>query len=344
MALPFAARAGLRCRNIHPVAFICAIERSAVHCERQRLFFVAKRNASNMSSKQPETEANNSSEDPIVAWQPKEEKLLDSRSTIESLRKTEQSTDSLSVPWYLQVAPPVTHQDDSHPMAERQKLPELPAYPPPLLEPLMIYVSIDLGLDDLHLLDLRSLDPPPALGTNLLMLIGSARSEKHLHVSADRCCRWLRSTYKLSPFADGLLGRNELKLKQRRKARRARLMSTVGASSTADTDEGMRTGWVCVNVGQVEPSKDSPMFTEEVEGFVGFGQRNDGVSIVIQMFTEEKRAEVNLEGLWDAVLNRNLKQKPKMEEAITNSQNDTIDGNSEQSRKLAIEFGSSNSS
>ena len=73
-------------------------------------------------------------------------------------------------------------------------------------------------------------------------------------VAADRLCRWLRTEHKLSPYADGLLGRNELKLKMRRKAKRARLMSAVGAKATAETsiDDGIRTGWVCVNVGRVE--------------------------------------------------------------------------------------------
>lgn len=202
-----------------------------------------------------------------------------------------------AVPWYLQVESP---QGKPQPLSERQKIPELPETPPPILEPLLQQISVDLGMDDLKLLDLRKLDPPPALGANLLMIIGTARSEKHLHVSADRLCRWLRSTYKLRPDADGLLGRNELKLKLKRKAKRAKLMGTA-ADETGD--DGVRTGWVCVDVGVVEPSEDA-VEAPQRENFIGFGRRVDGIRIVVQMLTEEKREQIDLEHLWGGILKR----------------------------------------
>ncbi len=171
------------------------------------------------------------------------------------------------------------------------------------------------------------------------MVIGTARSVKHLNVSADRFCRWLRSQYKLRPFADGLLGRNELKLKLRRKARRAKLAASVGNTmyeKGGGADDGITTGWICVNVGQIDdalvkitPDKDEAMagggmkqekdevvpesgINEEEEKYVnpersnedqeddyiGFGRRSNAPRIVVQMFTEEKRAELDLEGLW----------------------------------------------
>ncbi|EPE28452.1 ATPase synthesis protein 25 [Glarea lozoyensis ATCC 20868] len=204
--------------------------------------------------------------------------------------------DEDATPWYLQVEPP---ERAPRPLSERQKMPELPERPPPILEPLLNQVSIDLGLDNLTLLDLRKLDPPPALGANLIMVIGTARSERHLHVSADRLCRWLRSTYKLRPSADGLLGRNELKLKLRRKAKRAKL--TGGSDENAD--DGIRTGWVCVDVGVIEPA-DGVEVVEQPQGFVGFGRRTDGVRLVVQMLTEEKREEIDLERLWGGILRR----------------------------------------
>jgi hypothetical protein len=201
-----------------------------------------------------------------------------------------------STPWYLQEGAP---ERTPRPLSERQKIPDLPERAPPILEPLLNQISIDLGLDNLTLLDLRKLDPPPALGANLIMVIGTARSERHLHVSADRLCRWLRSTYKLRPNADGLLGRNEMKLKLRRKAKRAKL---VGGSDE-NADDGIRTGWVCVDVGSIEPG-DGADSVEEPQGFVGFGRRADGVRLVVQMLTEEKREEVDLERLWGGILHR----------------------------------------
>lgn len=204
------------------------------------------------------------------------------------------------------------------------------------------------------------------------MIIGTARSVKHLNVSADRFCRWTRKEYKLRPFADGLLGRNELKLKLRRKARRMKLAQSVGnttAMKEGGYDDGITTGWVCVNLGDVSNAVSSSIEeegetrserdrgvqqvaseSEPVEGqqqqqlsqemlekarrkaqetplegedeyrnpndgpetYVGFGSRTDSPRIVVQMFTEEKRTEMDLEGLWDL---RNTKRLRKGDKA-----------------------------
>ncbi|EMC91917.1 hypothetical protein BAUCODRAFT_311096 [Baudoinia panamericana UAMH 10762] len=223
------------------------------------------------------------------------------------------------LPWYLRVQQETQAlQPSESPMAARQRIPDLPSHPPAILQPLMEHVSVNLGLDDLSLLDLRTLhNPPPALGANLLMLLGTARSEKHLHVSADRLCRWLRSEYKLTPSADGLLGRNELKLKLRRRMKRARLMSAAGGSAEVDADmEGIRTGWVCVDVGRVEGGElpEQEKRREERErGVVGFGVGVRGCSVVVQMLTEEKRGEVDLEKLWMGILRRAERERLEAE-------------------------------
>lgn len=217
---------------------------------------------------------------------------------VEDTPKTDgASAEVTAVPWYLQVDTP---QRIPQPLSERQKIPELPELPPAILQPLLQQLSVDLGLDNLSLLDLRKLDPPPALGANLMMILGTARSEKHLHVSADRLCRWLRSTYRLRPDADGLLGRNELKLKLRRKSRKAKLL---GSAADENEDDGVRTGWVCVDVGVLE-GEESLTHEPEPQGYVGFGRRTDGVRMVVQMLTEEKREEIDLERLWGGILKR----------------------------------------
>lgn len=215
--------------------------------------------------------------------------------------KDENPESTSSLPWYLQVNSP---QQVASLLSERQRLPELPPNPPPLLQPIFEHMSIDLGLDDLSLFDLRKIDPPTAFGANLLMIIGTSRSERHLHVSADRFCRWLRHTHKLSPYADGLLGRGELKIKLRRKARRAKLLSSVGSSERGTVDDGLRTGWVCVNLGTIEDEDNSAEAFTLPEGFVGFGGRVKGTKVVVQMLTKEKRAELDLENLWGGALAR----------------------------------------
>ncbi|KAL8769930.1 MAG: hypothetical protein Q9209_004177 [Squamulea sp. 1 TL-2023] len=223
----------------------------------------------------------------------------------------EKSDDAQPLPWYLQIQTP---RQEPKSASERQRLPNLPNEPPPLLQPMLEHISIDLGLDDLSLLDLRDLDPPPALGANLLMVIGTARSEKHLHVSADRFCRWLRTAHKLKPYADGLLGRGELRLKLKRKNRRTRMLNSVGASDSSNTDDGIRTGWVCVNVGMIEDGRSMPPKDGDTrdDGYVGFGGENSGVKVVIQMLTEEKREELDLETLWNQALARYTRRRDRI--------------------------------
>ncbi|RAL02245.1 RsfS/YbeB/iojap family protein [Aspergillus ibericus CBS 121593] len=206
------------------------------------------------------------------------------------------------IPWYLQEETSVA---ESQQTSSRDQIPELPENPPAILPVLLDYVFKDIGLDSLRLLDLRGLETPPALGANVIMVIGTARSVKHLNVSADRLCRWLRSTYKLSPYADGLLGRNELKIKLRRKARRARLASRSGTMFD-EKDDGITTGWICVNAGVVE---EAPVKGNQDYSFEGFGHTTPGTRVVVQIFTEEKRAEVDLEGLWK---NRAEREKRKL--------------------------------
>lgn len=217
-----------------------------------------------------------------------------------------------AVPWYLQVETPKL--SSQHPLAARQAIPELPENPPPILEALLQHLSVEIGLDDLSLLDLRSLDPPPALGANLLMILGTARSAKHLNVSADRFCRWLRTNHKLRPFADGLLGRNELKIKLRRKARRAKLANSVGSTVDSNRDDGITTGWICVNIGTIPGGEEFEEDTEPIEGFAGFGQRSQGPQVVVQMLTEEKRSELDLESLWDKRIAKREARSQEMDE------------------------------
>ncbi|OAT06615.1 ATPase synthesis protein 25, mitochondrial [Blastomyces gilchristii SLH14081] len=250
----------------------------------------------NFSSQHAKLFSSHPSDNAEVAVDPMPEKDI----TEETVKPPEEPEEH--IPWYLQEELEAT---TSHPLRKQQPLPPLPENPPPILNGLLEHISIDLGLDDISLLDLRKLDPPPALGANLIMIFGTARGVKHLNVSADRLCRWLRTTYKLRPDADGLLGRNELKIKLRRKARRAKLAKSAKSTLTAP-DDGITTGWICVDVGTVEGGQfRKPEEEARKVGFVGFGTFVQGTRIVVQLMTEEKREEVDLEGLWRRTLERN---------------------------------------
>ncbi|KAM7183401.1 hypothetical protein V8F33_013608 [Rhypophila sp. PSN 637] len=211
------------------------------------------------------------------------------------------SESEADVPWYLQVEPP------KHPalLHEPPPLPDIPEGSPNLMEPLVKFVSDELGLDDLNLLDLRELDPPAAIGPDLLMLFGTARSERHLHVSADRLVRFLRGRG-IHAKADGLIGRNVLKTRLRRKARKEKLLGSSGV--TRGGDDGITTGWICVNVGTVGRSDVEIEILDEDGNSTGFGVPRMGTTVVVQMMTESRRQELNLEKLWSDKLRRGLER------------------------------------
>ena len=214
-----------------------------------------------------------------------------------------EKSDKAAEPWYLQVEPP--SQPPAH---EPAPLPPIPAGSPEILEPVVKYVYEEMGLDDLNLLDLREFDPPPALGPNLLMLFGTARSERHLHVASGRLVRWLRYNYKLEADADGLIGPGEMKTKLRRLRRKAKLL---GSSAGRGGDDGLSTGWICVNLGTIGGETDEAARFDADGQLSGFGNVSvdTGTTVVIQVMTQARREELNLEPLWLGSLERNRRQQ-----------------------------------
>lgn len=238
-------------------------------------------------------------------------------------KQSEPISNDTSIPWYLRQSPP-RYMDSAVPGQQAAEIPDLPPNPPPLLATLLEYISVTAGLDDLQLLDLRHLDPPPALGPKLIMLIGTARSEKHLHVAADRFCRYLRREHGLKANAAGLLGRNELKIKLRRKAKRMRMLANVGGTMpTGNIDDGIRTGWICCTLGKIEAHpEDQHMPGDNIKDFVGFRDAKPGVNVVVQMFTEEKRIETDLETLWGGVVRTHQRLNQKTDESLEELERD----------------------
>lgn len=209
-----------------------------------------------------------------------------------------------SIPWYLQVDPP-RHVASIEP----PPLPEVPTDSPEIIGALLKQLSENLGFDDLSLLDLRGLARPAALGPNLFMLFATARSERHLHVSAGSLRRWLRFNYKVNARADGLLGPNERKTKLRRRAKRAKLLG----GPLDDTDDGISTGWICVNLGTLDFGyHEDPVYTSDGR-FSGFGVPQTGYTVVIQLMTEPQRAQMGLETLWQKALNKSIANSLKSE-------------------------------
>ncbi|KAJ6444943.1 HD domain-containing protein [Purpureocillium lavendulum] len=209
-------------------------------------------------------------------------------------------------PWFLEEEPP-RHAPSLH----QPTLPRAPEGVPALVDPMIKYIYEDMGLDDISLLDLRDLDPPAALGANLIMLFATARSERHLHVSSGRFVRWLKRNYKVNARADGLIGPGELKTKLRRLKKKAKLMGT-NTMIVPGGDNGISTGWVCVNFSSSGNGADEESSFDESGRFSGFGSSLTGTTVVVQCMTESRRGELDLETLWQGILRRSLEQTSKM--------------------------------
>ncbi|KAF5582044.1 ATPase synthesis 25 mitochondrial [Fusarium pseudocircinatum] len=218
------------------------------------------------------------------------------------LEATEEAEDPEDVPWFLEVEPP-RHPENQHAV----QLPKIPEGAPEVLEPMVKYIFEDMGLDEISMLDMRDLDPPAALGPNLIMLFATARSERHLHISSGRFVRWLRKNHNISARADGLIGPGELRTKLRRLRKKAKLMGTNTAIIPGG-DNGISTGWVCVNFSSNSDNIDEAAKVDDSGRFSGFGAPQTGTTVVIQCMTESRRAELDLESLWQTVLKKSLRE------------------------------------
>ncbi|KFH45274.1 ATPase synthesis protein-like protein [Hapsidospora chrysogenum ATCC 11550] len=216
-------------------------------------------------------------------------------------------------PWFLEEEPP-RHPPGQH----KVDLPKVPDDAPAMLRPMLKYVYEDMGLDDISMLDLRDLDPPASLGSNLIMLFATARSERHLHVSSGRFVRWLRRNHNVGARAEGLIGAGELKTKLRRLRKKAKLMGQNTAMIPGG-DNGISTGWVCVNFRVNDGASTEEANFDESGSFSGFGTSQSGTSIVVQCMTESRRTELDLETLWKGILRRNLDQQAKIRGETTDA-------------------------
>lgn len=106
--------------------------------------------------------------------------------------------------------------------------------------------------------------------------------------------------------------------------RRARLLSSVG-SVEKNADDGIRTGWVCVNIGVIESVNQVMQEQERPPGYIGFGGPTDGAKLVVQMMTEEKRAELDLEGLWSGFLRRQERKEDREREAEAEAEAEEVE-------------------
>jgi hypothetical protein len=221
---------------------------------------------------------------------------------LQGLSSTISRTQDDELPWYLR-----NNSATAVPQPQVE-LPPIPEGAPTLLLPILTYLgTARSALSDLTIMDLRALEPSPALGSNLIMILGNARSGQHVHAFSDRFCRWLRSEHRLRPSADGLLGRQQVKIWRRRAAKKVRALALAGAGAGIEDKIGHNFGisdWVCVHLGDMPSAGESfeAQTVQPNEGFIGFDTMANRVTVAVHILTEERRSEIDLEGFWESKL------------------------------------------
>lgn len=97
------------------------------------------------------------------------------------------------------------------------------------------------------------------------------------------------------------------------------LANVGGAEPEGNLDDGIRTGWICCTLGKIQAHPDDKGIVGargDGEGFVGFSDVKPGVNVVVQMFTDEKRNEIDLETLWSGVIKTHARNDEKAENMI----------------------------
>ena len=70
---------------------------------------------------------------------------------------------------------------------------------------------------------------------------------------------------------------------------------------------------------------DTHMPGDDVTEFVGFRDVKPGVNVVVQMFTEEKRQETDLETLWGGVLRTRKREEGRADEELARLEGEDLE-------------------
>ncbi|KAK7206121.1 hypothetical protein BZA70DRAFT_309846 [Myxozyma melibiosi] len=171
-----------------------------------------------------------------------------------------------STPWYLRTAESMKEQEEK----VVEPLPEMPKNSPKQLESILKYVIDDLGLQEVAVSDLRSM--MTVFGNDAIMVVCTARSERHLNRAAEELRVHLKREFRSKPRIEGLVGKERMKVQERRIKKKLSRYTGDMNSYEKDLRSQNSNSWVFVKTG--------------IEG------------IHVHIITGERRWELDLEGLW----------------------------------------------
>lgn len=179
-------------------------------------------------------------------------------------------------PWYLN---PGESPNITSPLKPIH-IPDLPKDHPPSLENLVIYLTQELGIDELLVFDMRNKkqnDPDTAEGAYDMadfMVLGTGKSTKHLQKASSQLDFYIKHNLHKLPSTEGILKSGELARYHRRLQKK----------------------------GKKAPGYSKNTYGAEPNTWVMTDTKSDG--IIIHMLTKERRLDLNLEYLWSDPVER----------------------------------------
>lgn len=172
------------------------------------------------------------------------------------------------IPWYMK---PEASPKLNSPLNTISQIPDLPPNSPPALKPIMQFISEELGMQDLALVDLKSSKASKNEGVSDIgdyMILSTGKSPKHIIKASSQLNFFIKNKYHRLAVTEGILRTGIIARYNRRLQRKGKK-----APSYAQNDYGA--------------SPNTWVMTDCCDG------------IVVHFLTKERRTDLNLEELWD---------------------------------------------
>lgn len=192
------------------------------------------------------------------------------------------------VPWYMR------NNEDTTQLSSNLKepLPDLPSNPPDSLQPLVEYLVKDLGLSDVEFIDLRNREPMTVFGPDAMMIVTTGKSDKHIGKAAQGLLTFIKHNFGVTPSQEGIYSAGFIKVQKRRARKKSKKLSMADDSYESLVSR-FTSDWV-----SLDTNVDS---------------------LLVHMFTKDKRAETDLTYTWSQNKRELREQRRREREALEGS-------------------------
>ncbi|ODQ67812.1 hypothetical protein NADFUDRAFT_76206 [Nadsonia fulvescens var. elongata DSM 6958] len=146
----------------------------------------------------------------------------------------------------------------------------LPENAPAELKPLLKFMISELGVEDIKVFDLRNNEEPMAFGGNSITILANGKSDRHLIKAGLGLHKWVKETYEVVPYTEGIIRKGAMLLTQRRLKKKAK--KALRGPDSAEVLAAPSSEWILLET------------------------KLSGISV--HFLSAEKRQELDLESLW----------------------------------------------